>query len=215
MTPKTRRYFKIIIFDIAILALLFGAWTYHNTSHKKSIQPLSTATIFNEPRTITPFQLTDNKDQSFTLENLKGHWSLLFFGFTNCPDLCPTTLATLNQVYKNLQAKGQAPMPQIVFISVDPERDNPKRLTEYLHTFNSHFIGATGQQAQLDKLTQELSVLYAKVKQSPSNPEDYSIDHSGTILIIDPKGQFYGVFTTPHDATKISNDLEIMLAKSA
>ncbi len=195
---------KLFIAAIALIAALFGAWVYHNHYQLASAKPnLTTATVFTQPRIINSFQLIDAKNQPFSEQNLKGHWSLLFFGFSNCPDLCPTTLATLNQAYKKLAAQERN-LPQVVFISVDPERDTPERLSEYLSSFNPHFLGATGLPTQVDQLTHDLSVLYTK------NGE--SIDHSGTILIINPEGQFYGVFTMPHDANKIAADIKQLLA---
>jgi protein SCO1/2 len=204
MTAKRQRLF--ILIAIAALGLLFGMWFQGNIGLKKANATTETATVFDQPRLITSFSLTDDKGQPFTLENLKGHWSLIFFGFTNCPDLCPTTLSTLNQAYEILAAKHQDPMPEIIFISVDPERDSIERIQTYLKGFNPHFLGATGNKAEIDKLTQEFSVIYAKVIQE----DHYMIDHSGTIIITNPEGQFYGVFTLPHEADAIAKDLEIL-----
>lgn len=204
MTSKRQKFLTIIA--IAILALLFGMWLQENIGLKKAKATSETATVFDQPRLITPFSLRDDKGEPFTLDNLKGHWSFIFFGFTHCPDLCPTTLSTFNQAYQILAAHHQNPMPQIIFISVDPERDSPERIQTYLKGFNPHFLGATGSKAELDKLTQELSVLYAKVIKE----DHYMIDHSGTIVIINPEGQFYGVFTLPHEADAIAKDMEII-----
>ena len=198
---------KLFLITIAVIALLFGAWLYHNTHQAPAKPQLAAATIFTQARTISPFQLTDANQKSLTLENFKGHWSLVFFGFTNCPDLCPTTLATLNQAYKKLET-AHIKLPQVLFISVDPDRDDPEQMHEYLSSFNPHFLGATGQQTQIDQLTHELSVLYTKT----TNQNQVSIDHSGTILIINPQGQFYGVFTTPHDANKIAQDMQQIMS---
>jgi protein SCO1/2 len=202
-----RQRFSIII-AIALLALLFGIWFSKNTGMVHSNHQPETATVFNQPRLITPFNLTDDKGQPFTIDNLKGHWSLVFFGFTNCPDLCPTTLSTLNKTYQILAADHQNPMPQVIFISVDPERDSIERIQTYLKNFNPNFIGATGSKPELDKLTQELSVIYAKVMEE----DHYMIDHSGTIILVNPQGQFYGVFTLPHDATNIAKDIKSIIS---
>lgn len=194
---------KLFIFTIAIIALLFGAWAYHNT-HQMPAQPhLAAATVFTQPRSIHPFQLIDANNQPLTLENLKDQWSLLFFGFTHCPDLCPTTLATLNLAYQKLES-NHAKLPQLIFISVDPQRDDPERMHDYLISFNPHFLGASGEPTAIDQLAHELSVLYTKT----TNQNQVSIDHSGALLIINPQGQFYGVFTTPHDANKIAQDMQ-------
>lgn len=208
--PSHRTQWIVIIVCVAVLALLFGLWVQHNLNDATppAAPKLATATVFPQPRDLEPFQLTDDHNQSFTQDALKGHWNLVFFGFTNCPDLCPTALATLNNAYK-LLATQQTPLPQIIFISVDPEQDNSARILQYLNSFNPQFIGATGSEEQLNKLTQQLSVIFGKVM--PAHGEHYTIDHSGTIVIINPEGKFYGVFTLPHDAQKIAQDMQSII----
>lgn len=208
---KTHQRRLFIIIAIACLAGLLGMWSQYNL-HTNKTPTLKTATIFPEPRIISSFELIDDENKPFTLENLKGHFSLIFFGFTHCPDLCPTTLATLNKSYKILENAKLKNLPQILFISVDPEQDDPKTIKKYLNSFNTAFLGATGNKKQLDKLTQELSVLYTKVVQ-PEDKKHYSIDHSGAIILINSQGQFYGVFTIPHDAQKIADDMKILLGQ--
>lgn len=209
--PSKRSEWTIAIICFAILALLFGLWAYHNLgANEEQKTTLVSATLFDQPRVLANFTLVDDHKKPFTMDQLKGHWNMVFFGFTHCPDLCPTTLATLNQAYNSLQAQGQITMPQVVFISVDPQRDDPDQIKEYLSSFNPHFLGATGTETQLKQLSQELSVLYAKITQ-PDN-KNYTIDHSGTILLINPQGQFAGVFTLPHDANKIAQDMKTILA---
>lgn len=208
---SSRAQWSIIIICAAVLALLFGLWVSYNLNNDKEHKTeLASATMFDHPRNLTAFKLIDDHKKPFSIDQLKGHWNLVFFGFTNCPDLCPTTLSTLNQAYNALDAQNPAAMPQIVFISVDPQRDDPDHIKEYLSSFNPHFLGATGSEDQLKQLTQELSVLYAKVFQPDS--KNYTIDHSGTILIINPQGQFTGVFTLPHDANKIAQDMKTIIA---
>lgn len=215
MTPvsKTRQRRLFIIITIACLAVLFGMWSQYNLHAENRAPTLQTATVFPQPRIITPFQLTDDEGKPFTLENFKGHFSLIFFGFTHCPDLCPTTLAMLNKSYKMLEDAKLKNLPQIIFISVDPEQDDAKSIKTYLGSFNPAFLGATGTKEQLDKLTQEMSVLYTKIV-SAGDTEHYSIDHSGALILVNPQGQFYGVFTTPHDPQKIANDMRVLLNQS-
>lgn len=206
--PHHRRIYYLI--TVVVLAFLLGLWAWHNSQLRAFKPTLRTATIFTQPRAITPFQLTDDEGQPFTLENLKGHYTLIFFGFTHCPDLCPTTLSTLNQAYQKLQNVHLKNLPQVLFISVDPEQDTPAVIKTYLSSFNSAFLGATGSREALDKLMQEMSVLYAKILQT-DDPAHYTIDHSGTLIIVNPKGQFYGVFTAPQDAQKITDDMQALL----
>jgi protein SCO1/2 len=208
--PKTYQRLLFLLISIAVLSALFGMWMHYNTQNKTGSPALKTATIFSQPRTIAPFKLVDTDNKPFSLENLKGHYTLIFFGFTHCPDLCPTTLAMLSQSYKMLESAQLKSMPRILFISVDPEQDTSQVIKTYLSSFNTAFLGATGSQKQLDKLTQEMSVIYAKVSDA-KDPTHYTIDHSGTIIIINPEGQFYGVFTMPHDPQKIANDMKALL----
>lgn len=212
--PSSRTQWSIVIICLAVLALLFGMWARYNLHGEEISKPVFlSATLFDQPRSVTPFKLTDTNNHNFGLDNFKGHWSLVFFGFTNCPDLCPTTLATLNQTYKVFEKNPTMTKPQVVFISVDPEQDNPAKIKNYLSSFNPNFLGATGSESQIGQLTQELSVMFTKIL--PANSEQYSIDHSGTIVIINPQGQFSGVFTLPHDPNKIAQDVQTLIASSA
>jgi protein SCO1/2 len=180
---------------------------------------MTVATVLTPSRAILPFALTDEHGNAFTNKNLEHHWSLVFFGFTHCPDLCPTTLAMLNQAYQIIeqQRTKMVAMPQIVFVSVDPERDAASNvLSRYLSSFNNAFIGVTGDKKMLDQLTQNLSVLYLKVM----NPEghgdmQYMIDHSGTILVINPKGDLAALFSMPHAPDKIAADIITLMKTDA
>lgn len=192
----------------AVLALFFGLWTQYNSTKPANVE-IESGTILPVPHDISPFHLVSADDKPFTHENLKGQWSLLFFGFTKCPQLCPTTLSLLNDAYQNIERHKQVPLPQVVFISVDPERDTTKHIKEYLSGYNKNFIGATGSQKTLDDLTNEMSILYAKVENpNATNIEDYNIDHSGTVLMINPLGQLFAIFSTPQDANELSDDIE-------
>lgn len=208
---KSSQRVLFLLIAIALLSALFGMWSRYNTQPKDVKTALQTATVFSQPRMIAPFSLKSTTGNPFTLQDLKGKYSLIFFGFTHCPDLCPTTLAMLNQSYKTLESANLKMLPQIIFISVDPERDTVEKMKTYLSSFNKSFIGATGSQKQIDTLTQEMNVIYAKVAQA-GDSENYTIDHSGTIILVNPQGQFYGVFTMPHDPQKIASDMKVLLS---
>lgn len=202
---------------VLILTIFTGIWFYHHRHPQASSSlALKNATVLNQPRIISTFKLTDMNGKPFTNEKLTGHWSLVFFGFTRCPMICPTALSTLNDMYQKLQTMQQSPMPQVIFVSVDPERDTPEQIKNYLLSFNKQFIGATGDKKQIDKLAQELSSVYMKVKQSDNKQDDnsYSIDHSAAILLINPNGQFYGVFSAPQNANDMAADVTTILTKT-
>lgn len=200
----------LLFIALLIIALLFGAWLYYNRQ-QENVLDLQKATVLNQPRILSNFQLIDDHGKSFSNKNLTKHWTLLFFGFTHCPDLCPTSLAILKDAYQKMQALKLKPLPQVVFISVDPERDTAAVIRRYLTSFDPQFIGATGSEQQLKKLTQEMTVVYMKVMQKNASQAHYTIDHSGTILVTDPKGELYALFTLPHDAAAIAHDMKSII----
>lgn len=206
-----RKQFIPLIVAFALIALLFGMWTQYNTSETpKHKFELEDGTILPIPHDISPFNLVGADNKPFTNQNLQGKWSMIFFGFTNCPMLCPTTLSTLNKMYQILEKDQVSTMPQIVFISLDPDRDTPKDIAKYLKSFNKHFVGATGKQKDLDKLTKEMNVVYEFSKNPHGKKDDnsYTVNHSGTLLLVNPQGKLFAIFSTPHDAQKLSHDLQ-------
>ncbi len=177
---------------------------------KKHDAPLDpnelSATVYAQPQTLPSFNLLDDNQKPFTEKNLKDHWSLIFFGFSHCPGLCPTTLSQLNTIYQQLPENK---LPHVVFITIDPERDNPQRLHDYLPQFNSDFIGVTGNEKDLDKLKNFMGVLVM----APSGKDvegHYDIDHSGAIMLINPKGQLHALFTTPHNTDVIAREIMLL-----
>ena len=152
---------------------------------------------FPQAREIRPFQLSNQEGDSVGLSSLKGHWSLLFFGFTYCPDICPTTLGVLNQAMKKIEKP-----PQVVLVSVDPERDTPKLLKQYLVGFNPAFDGYTGEFEQIVGLATNVNVAFGKVP----GPEagTYLVDHSASIIVVNPQGEYAGFIKAPHQAEDIA-----------
>ena len=168
----------------------------------------SSLIVLPEPRVVEDFSLTDQHSQPFSLAELRGHWSLIFFGFTNCPDVCPGTLYDLQKVKEAIEQQLEAdrPRPQILFVSVDPERDSPGKLEQYLSYFDPGFIGLTGDHVQLLPLARQLGIAY-RIEDHDPGVTQYGVDHSASILLTDREGQLFGVFPAPHDASKISADL--------
>lgn len=206
-----RRQYRIATIAFAVIALFLGLWSFHQKNPADSPIELESGTLLPLPQDISPFHLVSADTKDFTNENLKGKWSFLFFGFTNCPELCPATLTTLNKMIALLTEHKVEQIPQVVFISLDPARDTPSTMKQYLASFNKDFVGLTGSEDSLKKLTSEFSVLYAKVTKNATE-KDYVIDHSGTLLLVNPNAQLVAVFSTPHDATKLSHDLRTIEA---
>lgn len=162
------------------------------------------ALMYPEPRAVVPFRLLRGGGGAFTDADLKGRWSLLFFGFTHCPDVCPTTLGVFAQVHRKLAATRPTADVQMVFVSVDPERDTPDKVAEYAKYFDPDIVGVTGDADTLLALTPGLGVVYMK---SPLPNGDYTVDHSANAVLIDPEGRMAGLFRPPLDAGKIADDL--------
>lgn len=166
---------------------------------------LAQATLLPSPRSIAAFKLVDDKGAPFTPERLKGHWTLAFFGYTHCPDVCPTALGMLAQMTSKLQADGRvATLPQSLFVSVDPQRDTPQVLASYVRYFNPDFIGATGSPEELLSFTRQLGILY--LPSQGSGEENYEIDHSAAIILFDPDGNYHALFNVPYNADTMAAD---------
>jgi protein SCO1/2 len=178
-----------------------------------SRQPgMAVLTLLPEPRVIDDFQLLDHNGRPFTLQHLRGQWSLLFFGFTNCPDVCPSALYDLNLVSAQLAPRhaNAAPLHRVVFISVDPERDTPEVLSRYVAHFNPEFTGVSGAQEQLAALSAQLGIAYQVEAHGPG-AERYGVVHSSSVILTDPGGRLRGVFTAPLDPAAMARELATLI----
>lgn len=204
---KTNYRLIALAMIVGILSAV-GGISFWNVMQGPQQPSTASLMVLPEPRVITDFALIDDRGQPFTLENLRGQWTLMFFGFTNCPDVCPSALYDLNLVTEKLkELRGdESPGTQVVFMSVDPERDTPEKLSEYLGYFNPGFIGVTGTREQLAPLTMQLGIAY-EIEEHEPGAEKYNVYHSVSFLLTDPEGMLYGVFPAPHDADKMASDL--------
>lgn len=151
---------------------------------------------------LADFELFKHDDTPFSNQSFKDRWSFLIFGYTFCPDFCPTTLAVFNQVHRELtQPPGGGRDIQFVMVSVDPERDTARQLKAYVPHFNPEFIGVTGDSAVINRLTDSLGVVHEK--HAGSTADTYLIDHSTAVYLINPKGRLQGIFAPPHDAVDL------------
>ncbi|MGH8597661.1 MAG: SCO family protein [Gammaproteobacteria bacterium] len=190
---------------ISVMAFCAGLY-FAQTGDRPSIPGL----LWPNPPRVGAFSLTDSKSERLTEEALNGHWTLLFFGFTHCPDVCPTTLSTLKTVHTQL-SRGesfQAPL-QVLFISIDPARDGPQTLHDYIQYFDPAFLAATGTDDELKKLTRQLGVIYAKVR--TADPNTYTMDHSASVLLIGPDLALLGVFTPPLIAPELADRVRAVI----
>jgi len=186
------RIFLVVIVLIAALAagLVASRFMIDRT------QDLRAAQLFPTPRALSDFQMETATGEPFTRANLEGQWSLMFFGFTNCPDVCPDTLSMLAQSMDQLRLMRREELPQVVFVSVDPERDEGELLEDYVNWFDPEFVAVTGAEEQLQLLTRQLGIVYWR-EEPDENTGFYNVDHSAAVLIIDPQGRLHGRFGHP------------------
>ena len=194
---------------VALLAVVWLADTYRQHGARGMLLPNQVITLFPEPKPLTPFALTDQKNRAFDLASLKGKWTFVFFGFTHCPDVCPTTLAVLagarERIGKNMAGGEDS---QFVFVSVDPNRDTASKLGQYVGYFDRSFLGVTGDQAQIANLSAQLGAAYQLA--ITAGTENYPVTHSAAVFLLDPRARFHAVFTPPHDAETISKRFKVV-----
>ena len=191
---------------VAALAAAVGLWL-GSRAFAPSVPELSAAVLYPSPREVPDFRLQRADGNALTHADWKGRWTVAFFGYTNCPDVCPTTLATFKQVFAKLEADGSADKVRFDFISVDPARDTPEQLTRYVGYFDKDFVAATGSDEELTRLTRALGLIYSR---ETNGNGDYAVDHSASAVIIDPSGREVGLFRPPFDAKAIVADLKTL-----
>jgi protein SCO1 len=203
----------VLIAGLAVAAgLWFGASTFRGLSKPLPLS-LERGTLLTQPRPLADFALIDQDGRPFTLANLRGAWTFLSLGYTHCPDVCPMTLATFDAVERRIAESGAksaggrqvVARPRFLFVSVDPERDTPERLAQYVRYFNPGFLGATGEEPQLRALAAQLGLLYARVE-GQDTAMGYLMDHSASILLVDPQGRLTAIFSMPHEAALMASD---------
>jgi protein SCO1/2 len=155
--------------------------------------------LMDPPRDFGEFALRDHRGQPFTPSALEGHWTLVFFGFTYCPDVCPTTMAFLDQFVGELEGT-EVEDTEVVMISVDPARDTVEQLATYVPFFNPDFTGVTGEFLDLFRVATALNTPF---RRAPGQGDDYQVDHSANVVLINPRGHYHGFFKAPLDLAKM------------
>ncbi|MFO7593084.1 MAG: SCO family protein [Pseudomonadota bacterium] len=192
---------------VAISALVGSVYLQSLPNESERSAPAELRDILlPESRRIEPFSLIDSQNEVFDLSRLQGKWTLIFFGYTHCPDICPTTLATLGRMAKDLQQKSPRYYSdtQFVFVSVDPKRDTTAHLAEYVDYFHPDFLAATGEKDQIDRLARRLGTVY--MFEGDTGSDDYLVNHSAGIVVIDPRGHWAARFNAPHKAAEMAEN---------
>ncbi|USQ14114.1 SCO family protein [Legionella lytica] len=208
MNLKAKGITFTVVILLALAGLFSGIFVGQHMNFKKKIDVANFhGTYLENPRTVNQFSLTGTDQKAFDNASLQGKWTVLFFGFTNCGYICPTTLAELGKMYRILEDKGVKDLPRVVMISIDPERDNQEKLGSYVSSFHPDFYGARGDEVSIKAMTREMGIAYAKImEKDTSDPKNYDMQHSGALMLFNPQGELNAFFTTPHRADLLAKD---------
>ncbi|WP_413663917.1 SCO family protein [Microbulbifer sp. EKSA008] len=200
---KQKRGIRITVIVLLVLILAVLAGFIHKLGQPRIITDeelrINGTVKLQRPRIIEDIQLLSDDSRDFYTKDFQGKWTLVFFGFTHCPDICPTTLSTLNNFYKTLDESTRA-STDVVLVSVDPSRDKPEQLGQYVRYFNSEFRGITGDFFKLKKFATQLNVPFNKVSLAEGG---YTIDHGSQVVLINPRGHYHAFFKAPLDPAKM------------
>jgi protein SCO1/2 len=197
---------KSSIVIVALAALLAGFSISWWVSNNKPIELEAGLWFGDQARLLPEFELVDHRHEKLTRSSFTGKWSLMFFGYTHCPDICPTSLQAMSDMTRAIEDPDVVAALQVYFVSVDPERDTPEVLASYVGYFNPDFTGATANTEKLTILTRSLGIAHQLRNKVEGNPV-YDVDHSSAIVLINPEAKFAGIFSAPHDALTMARDM--------
>lgn len=169
---------------------------------------LRSAFILPAPTPLPEFTLQDQAGNAVTRDTFRDRWDLVFFGFTHCPDICPATLQVLSAARKEMQASGQPLLPRIVLVSVDPERDTPELMGKYVDYFGDNNLGISGSIEETRKLTSALGIYFEK---QAVDDDNYSVDHSAAVLVVNPDAEFHALFSGSHIVENYVHDMPLIM----
>lgn len=197
---------------IGLMGLFAGLFVSKQiTPTKKNSADQFHGTLLETPRDVSPFSLMGTDHTPFTNESLKGQWTMLFFGFTQCGYVCPMTMGELGKMYRFLEEQGAKTLPRVVMVSIDPERDHLDKLGQYVTAFDKHFYGARGEDAAVRSMGRELGIAYMKLQGKNTDPNAYELDHTGTVMLFNPQGKLTAFFTSPQNFKHLAEDYLLLV----
>lgn len=200
-----------LLIVIVLFISLYGLKVIQQ-NHYKFNKELFNGTLLDNSRSISDFELQGIDNHPFTKESLIGNWTMIFFGFTNCGYICPTTMAELGKMYRLLESQNVKVLPKVVMITLDPKHDNLAKLSNYVRAFDRHFYGARGSKEEINSITKELGIAYTSVVvKDADNKKQTTIEHTGAIMLFNPSGKLQAFFTGPHAADKIAEDFKSLV----
>lgn len=203
--PSAAKNIKLTVAGLLVLIAIVVAGFVNKISQPRVMSDselrINGAYIFETPRALPEFALIDHRGDVFDKARLQDQWTLVFFGFTHCPDICPTTMAQLSQLMEKLEGLDEAADTQVVMVTVDPARDTVQQLSTYVPYFNPDFVGVTGDFMDIHRFATALNTPFRKVP--GQDPENYQVDHSANVVLINPYGDYHGFFKAPLDLAKL------------
>lgn len=214
MQSEKKRVMQTVVIVLAMMGLILGLLVsqyMHRTAKMDSSR--FHGTWLDEPREVAAFNLVGAQGP-FSNASLQGRWTMMFFGFTTCPSICPTTMVELAKMTEILEKEGVKPLPQVILVSLDPERDTVKKLHQYVTAFHPQFLGARGENVEAVKsMANEVGVAYTKVAlPDDQDKQHYNIEHTGTIMLFNPEGKLNAFFTMPHRAKLLAKDYQLAIS---
>lgn len=202
-TAQQSRGIKLTVAALAVFITIIVAGFVHRISLPRVLtdteMQINGLYLMETPRDFGEVSLVDQHGDVFTRERFLGKWTLVFFGFTYCPDICPTTMSFLNDLMGQLEGT-EVQDTEVLMVSVDPARDTVAVLAEYMPYFNPEFTGVTGEFLDIHRFATALNTPFRKV---PGQGENYQVDHSANVVLINPRGDYHGFFKTPLDMAKM------------
>lgn len=214
---NTKRNVWITVLIIVAVITLFITLVFQRILQPRILSKddlmMNGAIIFDQPRLVKEIKLIDQDGEPFTKSDFEGKWTLLFYGFTQCPDICPMTLFQINQVFEKLDPPIREQV-QAGLVTLDPARDTPEKLKDYVASFNPDYFALTGEFLDILKFARNVNVAFTKVPlATKSDPDNYTIDHTGNIVLLNPYGDYHGFFKPPFELAKLKLTLSSVVQK--
>ena len=215
-SSRSTVYWSLLISALTVVLAVAG-WWYSSQTGEVNIKGVR---YFSSAVKLKPFQLTDQNQQPYDNQSLKGQWNVLFFGYTHCPDICPTVMLDMANAYNAYVKRQDAKNLQVVFVSVDPNRDSPQILKDYVSYFNPRFLGVTGQRQQIDALTTSVGAMYdfedaisgeLLSAEQVAGKQDYKVNHYASLILVNPQGEMVAHIYPPHDLQRVINALTTII----
>lgn len=215
MSARTKRFFVMLggallvgaALAVLAMAAIRSPWLLSSAPDTDRGPPELKNVLLPSPNPIKVFSLRDDNGRRFDLDRLRGRWTLMFFGYTSCPDICPTTLATLRDLAELLEERDEV---QYVFVTVDPSRDDPERIGDYLDYFDPDFVGVSGEPADIEAFMKQLNV--AAVRREAEDSDSYTFSHTSAVMLIDPEARLLGAFSPPHKASRMAEHFQTLVS---